>query len=139
LSDPLEPIKKHFKIIVAAVLAALVMAVAIGVIVGLHGGRSEGETFEEMTIRTGMAEPEQDSSGLLMPQPVLPPIAETGEEDILYLDRHPEFIEEIEPAASTLSELIQHRGRGVQSDVKPFEFMGEELDILTKESEIAEP
>jgi hypothetical protein len=41
--------------------------------------------------------------------------------------------------SATLSELIQQRARDVQADVKPFEFMGEELDILTYESEIAEP
>jgi hypothetical protein len=139
LSDPLESITKNLKVIVVAALAAFVIAAIIGVLVGLRGHRSGGETFEEMSIRTGLAVPEQDASGLLMPQPALPPIAENEEEDILYLDRHPEFIEEIEPVASTLSELIQHRGRGVQSDMKPFEFMGEELDILTYESEIAEP
>ena len=138
MSDLLEPITRNLKLIIVLVLAALAIAVAVGVLVGLSGRPSELDITEEKPARAG-SPADRDETGLLVPAPVLPPIAEDAEGALPYLDQHPEFIDEIEPMSATLSELIQQRARDVQADVKPFEFMGEELDILTYESEIAEP
>jgi hypothetical protein len=139
LSDLLEPITKNLKLIIVLVLAALAIAVAVGVLVGLSGRPSGLDIAEEVPPRDGVAAADLDETGLLLPAPVLPPIAEDAEGAIPYLDQHPEFIDEIEPMPAALSKLIQQRARDVQADVKPFEYMGEELDILTYKNEIAEP
>ena len=139
MSDLLEPITRNLKLIIVLVLAALAIALAVGVLVGLSGRPSGLDIIEEVPARAGSAAADRDETGLLLPAPVLPPSAEDAEGALPYLDQHPEFIDEIEPMPATLSELIQQRARDVQADVKPFEFMGEELDILTYESEIAEP
>ena len=139
MSDFLEPVRKNLKVIVVAAVAAIAVAVAVGFIIGMSQRKPAFEELEAMPFTAGTKEPVQGVTGLLIPQPVFPRIAADDEHGTLSFDRHPEFIDEIELMPVKLSELIMHRERGVQSEVKPFQFMGEELDILTSVNEIAEP
>jgi hypothetical protein len=140
LSDLLSPIRDNFKIIIIAALIAVMFAVIVGVALGMRGRRSEkGSRSEEQVRPESNVSVERDAGDLLIPPPLLPRFPGEEEAALSYLDRHPEFIDEIELRETRSSELIQHRSRGVEADVKPFRFMGEELEILTYENELMEP
>jgi hypothetical protein len=146
LSDLLEALRKYAMVIALAAAAAVLVAVAIGVLIGLTRRQSSPGVLGEVrsgrqaaqSAQTGSST-ENRASDVLVPGPIRPLLAEEEDSALLYFDRHPEFIDTIEPLSVGLSDLIEQRRRGVQSEVKPFIFMGEELDILTLENELAEP
>jgi hypothetical protein len=140
LSDLLSPIREHFKVIMIAAVVAVAIAVIVGLALGMRGRRTEQGAWSEEQVRTeSNVSVERDTGDLLIPPAMLPRFAGEEEAAFSYFDRHPEFIDEIELRETSPSELIQHRRRGVEADVKPFRFMGEELEVLTYENELMEP
>jgi hypothetical protein len=139
LNDILSIIRKNSKLILFAALGCILLSAALGLAIGLLRNPSQPDFLDEIERMAEESRPGEKDIGFIMPAPIVPGFGGEDLDHTFYFDRHPEFIDNIEMVPVKISELILYRKKGLQLDLKPFEFMGEELDVLTTQDELAEP
>ncbi len=139
MNDVLSIIRKNLKLIIFIALGCILFSAVLGLVIGLLRNPSQSDYLDEIELSAEEGRTRERDVGFIMPAPIIPNLGDDDLEHTFYFDRHPEFIDSIEMIPIKISELIRYRKRGLQSDLKPFEFMGEELDILTTQDELAEP
>jgi hypothetical protein len=134
--DIVENLSKKPKVLIFGALVLLLVALLSGIVLGL--GRRSSDAGGE-TDRSVLAEDGQGNSlsGILMPDPILPLTPSSEGDAIYHFDEMK--LQELQLVEPRLSELLTHGRLGLEIDVTPFIYMGEELDILSPEDNLAEP
>ncbi|MGQ9617076.1 MAG: hypothetical protein ACUVWJ_11835 [Spirochaetota bacterium] len=139
LNDLLEPLKQKWRFILIAGVLLILISSIIGVSIGIakKGAVTNVEPKLEVSERGKIGEEEEPR--LILPSPITPELVIPRADYLSYFDFHSELFEEMAPVQIKNSDLIRTKRLGLTSDVKPFYFMGEELDVLIYEDEISEP
>lgn len=139
LNDFLEPLKQRWRFILIAGALLILISSVIGVSIGIakRGTSTNVEPHIEVSEKEKIGGGEKP--GFILPKPLTPELVDPQTAHLSYFDLHYELFDEMTPVQIKNSDLIRTKRLGLTSDVKPFYFMGEELEILTHEDEIAEP
>jgi hypothetical protein len=139
LNDFLEPLKQKWRFILIAGALLILISSVIGVSIGIAKRGSSTNVEPQFEVSEKGKIGGEEKPGLILPEPVTPELVDPRGAHLSYFDFHSELFEEMTPVQIKNSDLIRTKRLGLTSDVKPFYFMGEELDILTHEDEISEP
>ncbi len=141
MNNFLEWIKSNTRIVIITLLGLVIISIIIGFGVGVVKRQpSESRvSIEEEQISIEEYVQNKREQLLFIPQPVVPQINGEKPEYSFYYNQKNLILEDLEVIPAKLSELIESKDFGIESDIKAFQFMGEELDILTEKEELFEP
>lgn len=139
----IEWVKENIILAVIVSVGLLFISATVGFTIGIVKRRSAGkESFEIGVSRDFFQEntmPVKKQQSLLLPKPLILTADEEYYEYSFYLDRDESNINELSIIPVKLSELLKYRDIGLKSDIKVFQFQNEELDVVIKKDELAQP
>lgn len=139
----IEWVKENVILAVIVSVGLLFISAAVGFTIGIVKRRSAGkESFEIGVSRDFFQEntmPVKKQQSLLLPKPLILTAGGEYYEYSFYLDRDESNINELSIIPVKLSELLKYRDIGLKSDIKVFQFQNEELDVVIKKDELAQP
>ncbi len=139
MNDLLEPLRRRSKLIIIAGTGLVLLSVVLGIAIGLAKRSTALNREPKIPLSEVDTIQGEDKPGPIVPPPLAPDLVENPSGYFSYFDLHYELIEEMAPIPLSNEDLLRYRRPGLTSDVRPFNFMGEELDILTYDKELAEP
>ena len=129
--------------LVMIIMILIILSAAVGFTIGTIKRRAYRKdiSFSDMEIDslTSSALSDNQKPPFLMPEPVVPHIGDQFLKNLFYFDQNDSDLEKLKMIPVRISELLKYRDIGITSDIKPFQFHNEELDIITKKEELAEP
>lgn len=142
MNNFLEWIKSNTRIVIITFLGLVIISAIIGFGVGVVKRQPSSESMvsiEQEQISIEEYVPDNREQLLFIPQPVVPQINGEKSEYSFYYNQKNLKLDDLELVPAKPSELIESKDFGIESDIKAFQFMGEELDILTEKEELFEP
>lgn len=139
----IEWISENIVLAVIATVVLLFISTTVGFTIGAVKRRAAGkESFETgvgRDLHQENALPVKKQQSLLLPGPSIPAAGGENDEYSFYLDRDESNINALNIIPVKISELLRYRDIGFKSDIKAFQFQNEELDVLIKKDELAQP
>jgi hypothetical protein len=146
LNEFLEWARKNARTLAVGAAGLLVLSVVVGFLVGRAqrvGRPEERRPAEEQGGDAKRAPRAGEASGAasaaMLPSPIAPDFDEGARSFSFVLDRADAVLKDMKPVPLRISDLLANKAADVQPDVKPFVYDNEELDVLIKANELAEP
>lgn len=143
MNNFIEWINENIRVVILFSLGLVLLSFVIGLSIGLAKRKSQREKLltikQEQRVLNEKSILTKKEKTFLMPKPVIPPIGKGFSGYEFHFSQNDINIENLELIPIKLSELLKYSRIGLTPEIEPFQFSGEELEVLIYKNEIAEP